>query len=105
MRQRGQVQRRIDRASQAIREAGFELRFVDYCEDAETPGILGVYAGATNLDLRKVKIATRRRSRAEIADTLEHELHHVQDPYWVCGSRDVFGNESPAERQVRERAS
>jgi hypothetical protein len=97
------IEQRIAEASLAITRAGFELVFVDYCEDAETPGILGCYAGVTMHEKSKVKIATRHRSREEIADALEHELHHVQDPLWDCGSGGgVLGQESGAARRRRE---
>jgi hypothetical protein len=105
---RDDVEQRIAAASLAITQAGFELVFVDYCEDAETPGILGAYAGVTiraeDDSPVKVKIATNRhRSREDIADALEHELHHVQDPLWDCGSGGgVLGQESGAARRRRE---
>jgi len=95
------VAERIRRAEVAIRAHGFEVRYVEWCEDANTPGLLGSIVGATNHDRRVVKIATRRRSRVEIAETLEHELRHVEDPLWDCGSRDALGRESGAARRRR----
>lgn len=74
-----------------IEQLGFIVRFVDYCEDADTPGLLGQIAGATNWDGREVKIATKGRRTAELVETLKHELHHVEDPTWDCGNRDVLG--------------
>lgn len=74
-----------------IEQLGFTVRFVDYCEDAETPGLLGHIAGVTTWDRREVKIATKGRRTAELVETLKHELHHVQDPDWDCGNRDVLG--------------
>jgi hypothetical protein len=84
------IETRIAAAEAAIRAAGFELRYVEFCEDAETPGILGVYRGVTHRATRRVKVATRWRSREEIAEVLEHELRHVLDPAWDCGSRPVI---------------
>lgn len=98
------VEQRITRAEEAIRtHHGFTLVYVDYCEDAETPGLLGAYKGVTMHEKKKVKIATKLWSREEIADTLEHELHHVEDPLWDCGSGGgVLGGESGAARRRRE---
>lgn len=81
---------RIRIAEGAIRAAGFELRYVEYCEDAETPGLLGMYRGATNQKTKQVKIATHGHSREAIAEALAHELHHVLDPAWKCGSSPVI---------------
>ena len=100
------AQTRIKRAEGAIRALGFTVVFQDYCEDAETPGLLGCYLGVTLHEKRKVKIATHRRTRPQIADTIEHELRHVQDPFWDCGSGGgVLGQESGAARRRREAAS
>jgi hypothetical protein len=82
---------RIRAAEEAIREAGFTLRYVEYCEDAETPGLLGYYRGATNQDLKVVKVSTKVNDTPELmAEVLEHELHHVLDPTWDCGNRSVL---------------
>lgn len=86
-----QIEERIRAAIAEINEHGFEVLFVTYCEDAATPGLLGYYAGVTDRARRHVKIATRARTRDEIAETLEHEARHVREPEWDCGNRDVFG--------------
>lgn len=78
-----------------IEQLGFTVTFVDYCEDAETPGLLGHIAGKTIRARREVKIATKRRTTAELVETLKHELHHVQDPDWDCGNRTVLGHGGP----------
>jgi hypothetical protein len=97
------VEERISAAEEAIRELGFELRYVEFCEDAETPGLLGAYGGVTLHEKRKVKVKTHGVSRAELADVLEHELRHVRDPLWDCGSGGgVLGQESGAARRRRE---
>jgi hypothetical protein len=61
-----------------IKAAGFEVRFVEYCEDHETPGFLGQLAGVTMHAEKKVKIKTRRMSPQHIEAALEHELEHVR---------------------------
>ena len=83
--------RRIETAEAAIIATAFDLRYVEYCEDARTPGLLGHIAGVTDWELHLVKIKTRGRTPGELADTLEHERHHVEDPDWDCGNRDVLG--------------
>jgi hypothetical protein len=70
---------------------GFTIRYVDYCEDSRTPGLLGHYAGVTDRGRCEVKIRTKGRTPAEILETLAHEARHVREPEWDCGNRDVFG--------------
>jgi hypothetical protein len=74
-----------------IESHGFTVRYVEYCEDARTPGFLGQIAGVTDWGNREVKIATHNRTPKEILETLEHEARHVREPDWDCGNRDVFG--------------
>lgn len=86
------AEERIRRAEEAIRAHGFTLHYVEYCEDAETPGLLGYYRGATSRKLKKVKVSTKMSpTPEERADVLEHELRHIMEPDWDCGSRSVFG--------------
>jgi hypothetical protein len=82
---------------EAIRAHGFDLRYVEYCEDAQTPGMLGMYRGVTSHERKTVKIATRARNKQgelpnedDIIDVLEHELNHVVDPTWQCGSKSAL---------------
>lgn len=83
---------RIEVAELAIRAQGFEVRYVEWCEDADTPGLLGSIRGVTDWGRREVKVSGRaHESPEEMADTLLHELHHVLDPEWDCGNRDLFG--------------
>jgi hypothetical protein len=78
-----------------MQAAGYTVSFVDYCENATTPGFLGQIAGVTNHEHRTVRIATRLKTKAQIADIAEHELRHITDRDWDCGSRDVFGRGGP----------
>lgn len=88
---------RCSRAQRAIADAGYTIRFVERGEDAETPGFPGQIRGATNHERRDVKIvATIATPLEEVAEILEHELHHVEDPSWDCGNRDVFGRGGPS---------
>jgi hypothetical protein len=61
-----------------IEAEGFTVRFQDYCEDTETPGLLGHFAGVTMHVEKIVKIKTRRMSPAQIEAALSHELEHVR---------------------------
>lgn len=89
-------------AVQSVLEAwlvgvGFQLRYVDFCEDGDTPGFLGYYAGVTSHDRKDVKISTKKttghgikaRTLFEIVEILVHECKHVVDPEWDCGNRPV----------------
>jgi hypothetical protein len=60
-----------------IEAKGFEVRFVKWCEDHETPGLLGMFAGVTLHKEKVVKIKTRRMSPQQIEAALSHELEHV----------------------------
>jgi len=83
-------------AARKIRDHGYSISFVVYGEDARTPGLLGQIRGVTDRGLREVKIAIApHQTMDELADTLEHELHHVEDPEWDCGNRDVLGRGGP----------
>lgn len=83
----------------AIEQLDYIVRFVDYCENARTPGLLGQIAGVTDRELREVKVATRGRGPVALLETLRHELHHVQDPDWDCGNRDVLGSSGARGRE------
>jgi hypothetical protein len=80
-----------------IRDCGYRLRYVEFCEDAATPGLVGYYGGVTSHARRDVKISTKRagehgvraRSIFQIVDILRHEARHVADPGWTCGNQPV----------------
>jgi hypothetical protein len=78
-------------AQSKIVENGYTVRYVEYCEDSRTPGLLGQIAGVTDREWKEVKIATHKKTPADLADILLHELHHVVDLDWDCGNRDVLG--------------
>ncbi len=70
-----------------IEEHGFTVTIREYVEDSLTPGFLGQIAGRTSHDDRTVVIGTHNADRDEIAARLAHELRHVREPGWLCGSR------------------
>jgi hypothetical protein len=61
-----------------IEAEGFTVRFQQWCEDHQTPGMLGQFAGVTLHAEKLVKIKTRRMSPAQIEAALHHELEHVR---------------------------
>lgn len=74
-----------------IARCGFTVILRPYVEDSESPGFLGQIAGRTSHAKREVVIGTARASAREITRRLEHELRHVREPDWDCGSRDPLG--------------
>lgn len=88
----GEELRQVRELVDAIESHGFEVKFVEYCENGETPGFLGHIKGVTDWERKLVRIGTKANpGTTYIVATLEHELRHVQDPDWDCGSRDVLG--------------
>lgn len=76
----------------AIAAHGFTLRFVQYCEDSQTPGFLGQIRGVTDRTNKVVKIGlAANKTAAKINEILRHELRHLDEPEWDCGNRDVLG--------------
>lgn len=90
-------QREADALIADIEAEGYTVHFVEWCEDAETPGVLlGMMAGITLPRSRKVKIRTREMAPAQIISILSHELEHVRGAEWAtdhehlglrCGGR------------------
>jgi hypothetical protein len=102
MSRRERIRRKAQLEAEIAAEA-FELRYVEFCEDARTPGILGYYAGVTLREERIVKVSTMKtypigggfvdtvdRDIREIIAILQHELRHVREPEWDCGNRKVL---------------
>ena len=85
-----------DELERRIRAHGYALRYVEYCEDARTPGLLGQIRGVTDHERREVKIGTKANPTTfEMMDILTHELRHLDEPDWDCGNRDVLGRGGP----------
>lgn len=81
-----------NRMENEIRKHGFEIKYVEYCENSRTPGFLGQIKGVTDWELKEVRIGLKANpSRSELLATLAHELRHVKDPEWDCGNRDSLG--------------
>src|SRR4051812_6057454 len=68
----------IRRAVDKARRMGWTVEFKDYCEDTETPGFLGQFAGVCAHDRKAIKVRTKGMSRAQIAAIIEHELEHAE---------------------------
>lgn len=74
--------------------------FVEFVEDAETPGFLGLWAGIWVPHLSKIKVSTHHRSLAVQVAILEHEMEHMRGLEWAtdhqhlglrCGGRVTAG--------------
>lgn len=65
-------------AARAIEAEGYAVEFRPYCEDAETPGLLGMIGGVTVHHRRAVKVATEGRDPSAVVAVLRHELEHVR---------------------------
>ena len=71
---------------------GYTVRYVEYCEDSRTPGLLGQIRGVCDHERREVKISTKANpTRADMCNILAHELRHLDEPEWDCGNRDQLG--------------
>ena len=83
---------RIVALENSIAARGFSVMYQDYCECADTPGFPGQIRGVTDRAKYLVRISRKANETAkDLIEILEHELHHVEDPDWDCGNRDVFG--------------
>lgn len=81
-----------DELEKRIRAHGYDVRYVEYCEDSRTPGFLGQIAGVCDHNVPEVKIGLKANPTPEqLLATLRHELRHLDEPDWDCGNRDVFG--------------
>jgi hypothetical protein len=69
---------RIRRAVERARALGWTVEFRPYCEDAETPGFLGLLAGVCLHDRRAIKVRVTGMSREQIAAIIEHEIEHAE---------------------------
>lgn len=70
-------QRQLDVLTAQIADAGYEVVFVEWCEDTETPGLLGHCAGLCDYQRKKVKIRTRDLTADQIVAITSHELEHA----------------------------
>ena len=83
---------RAARATAGITGRGYRVVLEVACENADTPGFPGQIRGVTDHEARTVRVALApHRSMGDLADTLEHEARHVEDPAWDCGNRDALG--------------
>ncbi len=89
---RPKIKTQIREVEGRIRAHGFILRYVDWCEDARTPGFLGQMKGVTDWERREIKVSVLANAlRRDLLDILKHELRHLDEPDWDCGNRDVLG--------------
>lgn len=95
----GDLPSRKAAAEAEIQALGFDLIYQEWVEDAETPGIIGMFGGITmrhpDGSPNKVKVRTHDVDLRTTVVVLEHELHHCRDPLWDCGNRAPFGDSRP----------
>jgi hypothetical protein len=84
-----------------IAALGYRVQFVDYCECADTPGLLGQIRGVTYHTKRLVRIGKKANpTEADMIAILAHEARHVANPDWDCGN----GWKAPAIAKAEGRA-
>lgn len=93
-------ERRRQLVSQAA-TLGYTVEFQEYCEDAETPGMLGRIGGCVVEHRKAIKVSLHARTEQDICDILQHEIDHVLgvavegepvgDVGYCGGSRNVWG--------------
>lgn len=67
----------IKRLTQQAHKLGYQVRFVEFCEDTITPGVLGTLAGKCDPDRKLITVATWHGSKQRIEAVLSHELEHA----------------------------
>lgn len=67
----------IEAAIANARAIGWAVELREYCEDAETPGLLGLYAGVCVHSRKAIKVRTAGMSVEQIAAIIEHEIEHA----------------------------
>ena len=68
--------RRIQLITQAV-SLGYSVEFREFCEDAETPAILGTIGGCVVEHRKAIKVSLYARTEQDICDILKHEIDHV----------------------------
>lgn len=82
---------------QRIVAHGYELVYVEWCENSVTPGLLGQIRGVTDRNRKVVRISLNANPTVDdMVEILRHELRHLDEPSWDCGNRDMFGRGGPA---------
>lgn len=107
-RDRAAVQPDVDALVAEIESRGWTVEFPEYCEDAETPGLLGHKQGVTVFSRKVVKVR-RDLDAKRIVAVLAHELEHVDGVHHAtdhpaldlyCGERvNGFGDPLPRVRR------
>jgi hypothetical protein len=67
---------------------GYTVHFVEWCEDTETPGLLGQFAGVTDHERHKIKVSTSGRSYLDQVAILAHEVEHAAGATWATNYPD-----------------
>ena len=67
----------VARAIDNVNARGWTVELRAYCEDSETPGFLGQYAGLCCHDLKAIMVKTTDMRFDQIVAVIEHELEHA----------------------------
>jgi hypothetical protein len=67
----------IARLREQIEANGWIVEFPRWCEDHETPGILGQASGVTVHERAAIKVKTQGASREQVVAVLQHEIEHM----------------------------
>jgi len=73
---------RRDELVAEVEANGWTVRFQEYCEDAETPGLLGMYGGVCMHLKKTIKVKLHGMSDEQIIAVLEHEIEHMNGARW-----------------------
>lgn len=67
----------IRRLKHQAQQLGYQVRFAEFCEDSDTPGMLGVLAGKCCPHSKTITVATWHGNKQRIEAVLAHELEHA----------------------------
>jgi hypothetical protein len=83
------TQQRIDELVAEVEANGWTVRFQEYCEDSETPGLLGMYGGVCMHKKKTIKVKLHGMSDEQIIAVLEHEIEHMNGARWGTDRPDL----------------
>lgn len=89
----------INKLISQAQDLGWTVEFPDYCESAETPGMLGNIAGVCVHRRKAIKVRAAARTQRQIFEVLLHEIDHLIGkavPYAPIGSDMICGGTTNA---------
>lgn len=73
-----QAERFLRHQIKYLKDLGIKVIFQKFVEDAETPGLIGQFAGIYIKELKKIKIRLYGMSYKQLKAIIEHEIEHVE---------------------------